>query len=81
MLRVPRESCSWMAKHTEGEAMSQPLKKRTAAEKYVERNVAFRASLRAAPVPEFKTWKPDAATLRAWDRAENPYRREPGDGR
>jgi hypothetical protein len=44
-------------------------------------DLGFKVKLDDLPQVEFREWKPDDATLRAWARAQEPYRREPGDGR
>jgi hypothetical protein len=54
------------------------MEKPTAAQMYIQRMKLGDLKL---PVVEFKEWKPDPATLRVWDRAANPSRKEPGDGR
>ena len=60
--------------------MANPHKP-TAAQKYSLRNYGpVYLDLKIKPV-YFKEWKPDQATLRAWARAQSPYKREPGDGR
>ena len=58
--------------------------KPTAAQLYSIRAKGAEINIRMElnlPVIKWKEWKPEAATLRAWDRAQNPYHREPGDGR
>jgi hypothetical protein len=55
-----------------------PKKGPSASQSYTER---LKAQVGKIETPEFKEWKPDAETLRIWDRAQNPYRRFQGDGR
>jgi hypothetical protein len=64
--------------------MDKPLKP-TAAQMFNLRakagDLGFRVKLNDLPPVEWKEWKPDEATLKAWERAANPYRRFVGDGR